>query len=54
VLVHASGGTSRQWGARAERLRPAFDVHVIDHHGHGTQDPWRAPRRASVYDEAAR
>jgi pimeloyl-ACP methyl ester carboxylesterase len=53
VLLHASGSSSRQWDALAERQRPAFDVHAIDLYGHGTQDPWSGPRRVSVHDEAA-
>jgi pimeloyl-ACP methyl ester carboxylesterase len=53
VLLHASGSSSRQWSALAERLSPAFDVHAVDLHGHGGQDPWRGPRPVSVHDEAA-
>jgi len=52
VLLHSSGASARQWDALAERLRPAFDVHAIDLHGHGRQAPWGGDRALSVHDEA--
>jgi pimeloyl-ACP methyl ester carboxylesterase len=53
VLLHASGGSSRQWDALAEQLRPGFDVHAIDLHGHGRQAPWSGRRPLSLHDDAA-
>ena len=53
ILLHSSAASARQWDALAERLRPAFDVHAIDLHGHGRQAPWRGDRGLSVHDEAA-
>lgn len=53
VLLHASGSSSRQWDVLAESLRPRFDVHAIDLHGHGRQETWRGSRPLSVHDEAA-
>jgi len=40
VLLHASGGSSRQWTALAERLQPDFRVCAVDLHGHGAQPAW--------------
>jgi pimeloyl-ACP methyl ester carboxylesterase len=53
VLLHSSAASARQWDALAERLRPAFEVHAIDLHGHGRQAPWRCDRALSVHDEVA-
>ena len=53
VLLHSSAASARQWDALAERLRPRFEVHAIDLHGHGRQAPWRGDRPLSVHDEAA-
>ena len=53
VLLHSSAASARQWDMLAERLRPAFDVHAIDLHGHGGQARWQGPRALSVHDEAA-
>ena len=53
ILLHSSAASARQWDALADRLRPAFDVHAIDLHGHGRQAPWSGDRGPSVHDEAA-
>ena len=53
VLLHSSAASARQWDALAERLRPGFDVHAIDLHGHGRQASWHGDRALSVHDEAA-
>lgn len=51
VLLHASGGSARQWDALAQALAPQFTVHAIDLHGHGKQG--LKDRPATVHDEAA-
>jgi pimeloyl-ACP methyl ester carboxylesterase len=53
VLLHSSAASSRQWDALAASLRPAFDVHAIDLHGHGRQAPWAGDGPLSAHDEAA-
>jgi pimeloyl-ACP methyl ester carboxylesterase len=52
VLLHSSGASSRQWDRLAAALRPVFDVHAIDLHGHGRQAPWAGDRALSVHDDA--
>lgn len=53
ILLHSSAASARQWDALAERLRPAFEVHAIDLHGHGRQANWNQDRALSVHDDAA-
>ncbi|WP_082548838.1 alpha/beta fold hydrolase [Rhizobacter sp. Root404] len=53
VLLHSSAASSRQWDALAACLRPAFDVHAVDLHGHGRQAPWRGDAPLSVQAEAS-
>lgn len=53
ILLHSSAASARQWDALAERLRPTFDVHAVDLHGHGGQAAWRGERAMSVHDDAA-
>ncbi len=53
ILLHSSAASARQWDALAERLRPAFDVHAIDLHGHGQQPGWSGEQPLSVHDDAA-
>lgn len=53
ILLHSSAASARQWDALAERLRPAFDVHAIDLHGHGRQADWGGEQALSVHDDAA-
>jgi pimeloyl-ACP methyl ester carboxylesterase len=52
ALLHSSGASSRQWDALVECLRPAFDVHAVDLHGHGRQAPWGGDTPLSVQAEA--
>ena len=53
VLLHSSSASSRQWDSLVDQLRPWFDVHAIDLHGHGRQAPWARRRPLTVHDEAA-
>lgn len=53
ILLHSSAASARQWETLVERLRPGFDVHPIDLHGHGRQAPWRGDRGLTVHDDAA-
>jgi len=51
VLLHASGGSSRQWNELAEQLQPAFRVCAIDLHGHGAQPAWHGAAPFSLAHE---
>jgi pimeloyl-ACP methyl ester carboxylesterase len=53
ILLHSSAASARQWDALAEQLRPRFDVHAIDLHGHGSRHRWQGERALSLQDEAA-
>lgn len=53
VLLHSSASSGRQWRALVEQLRPRFDVHAVDLHGHGFQAPWQGGRPLTLADEAA-
>jgi pimeloyl-ACP methyl ester carboxylesterase len=53
ILLHSSAASARQWDALAEHLRPSFDVHAIDLHGHGQQAGWSGERPLSLHDDAA-
>jgi pimeloyl-ACP methyl ester carboxylesterase len=53
VLLHSSAGSSRQWSALVEALRPHFDVRAVDFHGHGTQPEWRGDAPLTLADEVA-
>jgi pimeloyl-ACP methyl ester carboxylesterase len=53
VLLHSSAGSSRQWSALVEALRPHFDVRAVDFHGHGTQPEWRGAAPLTLADEVA-
>ncbi len=53
MLLHASASSARQWDTLADSLRPQFDVHAIDLHGHGGQHSWKQARPLALLDEAA-
>jgi pimeloyl-ACP methyl ester carboxylesterase len=53
VLLHSSASSARQWDALAALLRPRFEVHAIDLHGHGLQPAWGGPGALTLADEAA-
>lgn len=53
VLLHSSASSGRQWTALAEVLRPRFDVHAVDLHGHGAQPAWGGSAPLSLADDAA-
>ncbi len=53
VLLHSSAGSSRQWNALMEVLRPHFDARAVDFHGHGTRPRWQGKRELTLADEVA-
>jgi pimeloyl-ACP methyl ester carboxylesterase len=53
VLLHSSASSARQWDALAAALRPRFQVHAIELHGHGARPPWPDERPLTLADEAA-
>lgn len=53
VLLHASASSARQWDALAELLRPHFEVHALELHGHGRGPACVPGRPFSLHDDAA-
>lgn len=53
VLLHASASSARQWDTLADSLRPQFNVHAVDLHGHGGEAGWPRARPLGLFDEAA-
>jgi pimeloyl-ACP methyl ester carboxylesterase len=53
VLLHSSAGSARQWKGLIEVLRPRFQVHAVEFHGHGERPGWRGDSPLTLGDEAA-
>ncbi len=54
VCLHASGSSSRQWSALAERAGHLGHVIALDLYGHRAAPGWDQPRELTLRDEAAR
>jgi pimeloyl-ACP methyl ester carboxylesterase len=53
VLLHSSASSARQWQAAIEALRPRFEPHTVEFHGHGAQAAWCGDAPMRLAHEAA-